>query len=147
METLLLAGLALLAGAGLPVQASINAALRQHLGRPEWAALANFGVGFAALAAVLLLERAPVPALAAAARAPWWAWTGGTLGAFFVAMAVVLTPRLGVATTLALILTGQLMAAIALDQVGAFGLAVRAVTPSRVAGVLLLLSGVYLVQR
>jgi uncharacterized membrane protein YdcZ (DUF606 family) len=31
--------LALVAGAGLPVQAGMNALLARHAGRPEWAAL------------------------------------------------------------------------------------------------------------
>jgi transporter family-2 protein len=133
METLLLVLLGLAAGSGIPVQASLNSALRQHLGRPEWATLVNFGVGFVAMAAVLLVQRVALPTAAQVARAPWWTWTGGALGAFFVFSTVVLTPRLGVATSLALILAGQLLSALLLDHVGALGLATREVTPGRVA--------------
>ena len=147
METLLLVLLGLAAGSGIPVQASLNSALRQHLGRPEWATLVNFGVGFVAMAAVLLVQRVALPTAAQVARAPWWTWTGGALGAFFVFSTVVLTPRLGVATSLALILVGQLLSALLLDHVGALGLATREVTPGRLAGVVLLAAGVFLVQR
>jgi transporter family-2 protein len=147
METILLFLLGLLAGAGIPVQVAVNSELRRHLGRPEWATLVNFGVGLAAMAAILLLQRVPIPSLAQAARAPWWSWTGGALGAFYVFSAVVLTPRLGVATALAVILAGQLLSALLLDQAGALGLAVREVTPGRLLGVALLGAGVYLVQR
>jgi bacterial/archaeal transporter family-2 protein len=147
METLLLVLLGLAAGSGIPVQASLNSALRQHLGRPEWATLVNFGVGFVAMAAVLLVQRVALPTAAQVARAPWWTWTGGALGAFFVFSTVVLTPRLGVATSLALILAGQLLSALLLDHVGALGLATREVTPGRLAGVVLLAAGVFLVQR
>jgi len=147
METLLLVLLGLAAGSGIPVQASLNSALRQHLGRPEWATLVNFGVGFVAMAAVLLVQRVALPTAAQVARAPWWTWTGGALGAFFVFSTVVLTPRLGVATSLALILAGQLLSALVLDHVGALGLATREVTPGRLAGVVLLAAGVFLVQR
>ena len=147
METFLLVLLGLAAGSGIPVQASINAALRQHLGRPEWATLANFGAGFLAMALVLLARRAPLPTAAQVTGAPWWTWTGGALGAFFVFATVVLTPRLGVATSLAVILAGQLLSALLLDHTGALGLATREITPGRMAGVALLAAGVYLVQR
>jgi transporter family-2 protein len=147
METFLLVLLGLAAGSGIPVQASLNSALRQHLGRPEWATLVNFGVGFVAMAAVLLVQRVALPTAAQVARAPWWTWTGGALGAFFVFATVVLTPRLGVATSLAVILAGQLLSALLLDHVGALGLATREVTPGRLAGVVLLAAGVFLVQR
>ncbi len=147
METFLLVLLGLVAGSGIPVQASLNSALRQHLGRPEWATLANFGVGFVAMAAVLVVQRAALPTSAQLARAPWWTWTGGALGAFFVYATVVLTPRLGVATSLAVILAGQLVSALLLDGAGVLGLATREVTPGRLAGVALLAAGVFLIQR
>jgi transporter family-2 protein len=147
MATLLLVLLGLLAGSGIPVQASVNSALRQHLGRPEWATLVNFGVGFVAMAAVLAVQRVPFPTAAQVAGVPWWNWTGGFLGAFFVFSTVVLTPRLGVATSLAVILLGQLLSGLLLDHVGALGLATREITPARVAGVVLLAAGVFLVQR
>jgi transporter family-2 protein len=147
MEFLALAILALLAGAGLPVQASVNSAMRQQIGRPEWAALVNFAVGTVALGAFLLLRRLPVPPAAAWSQAPWWAWTGGLLGAFFVAATVVLTPRLGLVTTLALMLVGQVTAAAVLDHHGLLGLATRPFTPTRALGAVLLVAGVLLVQR
>ena len=118
MELLVLAILALLAGAGVPVQATVNTALRQHLGRPEWAALVSFAVGTLALGCLLLVQRAAIPPAAAWARAPWWSWTGGLFGAFFVALTVVLTPRLGVVTSMALMLAGQVTAALLFDHFG-----------------------------
>jgi transporter family-2 protein len=147
METFLLILLGLLAGSGIPVQASVNSALRQHLGRPEWATLVSFGVGTLAIALVLLVQRTPLPAAAQVARAPWWAWTGGALGAFYIFSTIVLVPRLGVATSLAVILAGQVLSGLLLDQAGALGLATREITPARLGGVLLLVAGVYLVQR
>jgi transporter family-2 protein len=147
MELALLVLLGLAAGAGLPVQASVNSALRTHLGRPEWATLVNFACGTVVMATVLLLQRATVPSGAQASAAPWWSWTGGALGAFFVFSAVVLTPRLGLATSATLFVAGQSIAALALDHAGAFGLAQRAATPARLLGAALLVAGVVLVRR
>ncbi len=139
--------LALAAGVGLPVQAGVNAAFARHAGRPEWAAFVNFAVGLVALAAWLFALRLTPPAAVAVARAPWWSWAGGLLGAFSVSAITFLAPRLGVAATLGLAVAGQMVAALALDQVGALGLAYRPLTPSRVAGAALLVVAVVLIRR
>lgn len=138
---------ALAAGAGLPVQAGVNAAMGRYVGRPEWAAFVSFGVGLVALAAWLLAARLAPPPVLAVARAPWWAWTGGVIGAFYVSAVVLLTPRLGVAATLALSVAGQMVAALALDQVGAFGLELRPVSGTKLLGAALLVVSVVLLRR
>jgi transporter family-2 protein len=138
---------ALAAGAGLPLQAGINAAMGRHVGRPEWAAFVNFAVGIVALGAWLAaLRLAPPPALAVA-RAPWWAWTGGLLGAFYVSAVVLLTPRLGVAATLALSVAGQMVAALAIDHFGALGLELRPISGTKLLGAALLVVSVVLIRR
>ncbi len=146
MELTLLV-LALVAGAGLPVQAGLNAAFAREAGRAEWAALVNFAVGTLALAAWLAASRATVPAPAAIARAPWWAWAGGLLGAFYVSAITHAAPRLGVVVTLALSIAGMMLASLALDTTGALGLTVRPLTGARVLGAVLLVAGVWLVRR
>ena len=138
---------ALAAGAGLPVQAGVNAAMGRYVGRPEWAAFVSFGVGLVALAAWLVAARLAPPPVLAVARAPWWAWTGGVIGAFYVSAIVLLTPRLGVAATLALSVAGQMVAALALDQVGAFGLELRPVSGTKLLGAALLVVSVVLLRR
>jgi transporter family-2 protein len=139
--------IALAAGAGLPLQAGINAAMGRHVGRPEWAAFVNFAVGIVALGAWLAaLRLAPPPALAVA-RAPWWAWTGGLLGAFYVSAVVLLTPRLGVAATLALSVAGQMVAALAIDHFGALGLELRPISGTKLLGAALLVVSVVLIRR
>jgi transporter family-2 protein len=144
---LVLVLVALAAGAGLPVQAGVNAVMGRYAGRPEWAAFVNFAVGLVALGAWLLaLRLAPPPSLALS-RAPWWAWTGGVLGAFYVSAVVLLTPRLGVATTLALAVAGQMVGALLLDHTGALGLELRPISPAKLAGAALLVAGVVLIRR
>ncbi len=144
---ILLVLLALAAGSALPVQAGVNAALARHAGRAEWAAFISFGVGLVALGAWLAALRLAPPSVLALGRAPWWAWAGGVLGAFYVSLIVLLTPRLGVAATLAISVAGQMAGALVLDQLGALGLAYRPVTPSRLAGAALLVVAVVLIRR
>jgi transporter family-2 protein len=147
MLEIVLVAVALAAGAGLPVQAGVNAAMARHVGRPEWAAFVNFAVGLVALAGWLAATRAALPGAAALARAPAWAWTGGVLGAFYVSAVVLLTPRLGVTATLALTLAGQMVGALVVDHYGALGLAARPLSASRVLGAALLVVSVMLIRR
>lgn len=147
MELLLLVAVALVSGASLPVQAGVNSALRHHVGRPEIAALVSFSVGFLALLTWVLVTRQPWPSAAQAGRAPWWTWTGGLIGAFYVTTVVLLTPRLGVAATLAISVAGQMATAVALDHFGALGVPVHAFSPARALGAMLLVAGVVLIRR
>lgn len=137
---------ALLAGALMPVQAGINARLREFLGDPLVASLVSFGVGTVVLACVVLGTRAPLPSLAMAGQAPWWTWLGGALGAFFVAVTVILAFKLGATGLMAWIIAGQLVGSLLLDHHGAIGFAVREASWQRLAGVALLFGGALLVN-
>ena len=74
-------------------------------------------------------------------------WTGGLLGAVVVCASVVLTPRLGAATTIGVFLTGQVVASIVIDHFGLLGVPVQPAGLSRIAGGLLIVVGVVIVQR
>ena len=110
------------------------------------AAAVSFIVSTVALVALTLVLNGGLPSFGDVANAPWWVWTGGLLGAFYVFASVILTPRLGAATTVALILTGQVLASIAIDHVGLFRDAQEA-TPLRLLGAILIVAGVFFVQR
>ena len=58
----------------------------------------------------------------------------------------MLTAKIGATLTLASIIVGQLTAALIVDHYGLFGGTVVRLTPTRVAGVLLLLLGVTLLR-
>lgn len=137
---------ALLAGATMPLQAGINLRLRHSLGDPVLAALVSFAVGTLALAVYGLSTR-PLPTSAMISGAPWWAWTGGMLGAFFVSATIVLAGQLGATTTMAWLLAGQFTFALVLDHYGLVSFAVREVSLPRIAGVVLLVIGAYLVNK
>ena len=87
------------------------------------------------------------PPAAAVKTLPWYAWTGGFYGAFFVAAAAFAAPRVGLTFYVALLIAGQLAAALALDHYGAFGLDRQEISPVRIAGVLLVIGGVLLVRK
>jgi transporter family-2 protein len=88
-----------------------------------------------------------VPSAAAVLRSHWWAWSGGFFGAIYIAVSILLVPRLGTATFVALLIAGQMIASLVFDNFGWFGLAERPVDPSRIFGALLLIGGVVLLRR
>lgn len=139
--------LAVAAGSLVPVQAGINASLRIFLQHPMLAAITNFTVGLTLLTTCALAMRVSLPSAAQIAQAPWWSWIGGSMGAMLVLSGVLLSHRLGAATFVACIILGQLAASVALDHFGLVGFPQHSVTVPRVAGLCLLVAGVYLIRR
>ncbi|HEX7306640.1 DMT family transporter [Lentzea sp.] len=143
-------GLGVVAGAVLPVQGAVNAALRADLHAPVTVALISFVVATLAISVVLLLMRAsdrtPAPRLAPLRGMPWWGWLGGVCAAVYVTATFMLMPEIGAATTVVLTVTGQQLASAVVDHGGLFRMPRRRFTPARAAGLALLVAGSLLVQ-
>jgi transporter family-2 protein len=112
---------ALAAGVVLPVQFGVNSQLRTFVGGPLAAAAISFVVGAVALAVAALVVQRSLPG--SVASAPWWAWAGGLLGAFFV------------------------LASIVIDHFGLILVPVHEASFPRIIGALLIVAGVVMVQR
>jgi transporter family-2 protein len=138
---------ALAAGMAVPTQFAINSQLRQVVGGPVLAAALSFLVGTIVLFATAAVVRRSVPDLGPIMSAPPWMWLGGLLGAVFVCASIVLIPRLGAATTVGLLLTGQVIASITIDHFGLFGVPVQPASIPRLLGAVLIIIGVVIVQR
>lgn len=132
----------LLGGMAIAVQAPINARLSGVTGDPVAAAAVSFLVGFLALAALTLIRG--LPALPSLSATPWWVWTGGAFGAFYVWATIWSVGTLGVVSLVAAVILGQLLAALTLDALGAFGMPVREISPARIAAVVLVAAGLVL---
>ena len=143
-SVLLLLGFA--AGAMAAVQAVVNARLRHAVASPFQVALLSFGVGTLVPSGIVAVAARSF-AGASFSSVPWWAWTGGILGAGYITTAVVLAPRVGALALMALVIAGQLLAALVLDHFGLLGLRRMPVTSSRLAGAALLLLGLFFVLR
>jgi transporter family-2 protein len=139
--------LGIVAGFGLTAQIGMNSELRRVLHSSNTAALVSFLVGTVALVAFLVATRTPLPARDALAAVPLWAWFGGIMGAFYVAISTVVATELGAASLLGLALLGQLAAALLVDHFGWLGFPEHPITLTRVAGVALLGLGVWLMTR
>ena len=66
----------------------------------------------------------------------WYYLLGGLLGAVYVTTALVAVSAIGAGGVAAATVTGQLIASVAIDRLGLFGLDQVALSPERVVGVL-----------
>lgn len=134
-------------GCFLAIQGSINTQLTTYLKHPIQGALVNFVVGATTLLALNFIFRTQIPDWAHLKTAPWYLFVGGLMGAIFVSSVIFFIPKIGVTTVLAASIAGQLIAASIIDHFGFFGLSAHPVSISRILGILLMLVGIFLIQR
>lgn len=80
------------------------------------------------------------------AKAPWWVWTGGILGAFFIVAIAYLVPLLGTGTVVIIGILGQLSCSLAIDKYGLLSSRKRPVTFRQIIGLGVLLIGAITVR-
>jgi bacterial/archaeal transporter family-2 protein len=146
VQTILLYLAALGAGISVAVQQAVNGGLRAALNSPAWAGFASYLGGLLTMVVVLVAMREQIPSWKLVSATPWWAWSGGIFGGVFILLLILLLPSLGAATLLALVVAGQMSAAVIMDHFGAFGLTTHPVSISRVLGVALVIAGVVLIK-
>ena len=149
MKTTLLLGLmAVVSGALIPVQAASNAALSRMInGNVPFAAMTLFVVAALATALAVAALGEGLPSVAELRAAPWWTFSGGLIVAFYVFTITFLSPRLGVGAAIALIVTGQVLAALTIDHFGLMRSLQIALTPTRLAGAALMIAGAFFALR
>jgi len=147
MDTILWALFGVIAGACIATQAPINVQLGKGLGLPIAAAAVSFLAGGIVLwLLTFTFARIQGVSLDFSAPAPWMFVAGGLLGAVYVFSTVILTPIMGAAAVMALSVTGQMIAGMALDKVGFMGMAVREISMGRIAGAVLLVAGAVMIR-
>ncbi|QOG06061.1 DMT family transporter [Aureimonas sp. OT7] len=134
----------MVAGILLAIQAPVNAGLSRGVGDPFLAAAISFAVGLVVLAAMVSLRQAWPSGLGVLGQLPWWSWTGGLLGAFYMAIVIWFVPRVGVLSMVGALALGQILAALLIDANGAFGLPMRELSMQRIGAALLILLGIVL---
>lgn len=139
--------LALITGALIPVQASTNAAFSKSTGSPVITGLMIFVTGLITMITFIFVRGIHLPSQQQLTSAPVYAYLGGIIVAVYVVIVTILVPRLGVATAIAFIVTGQILCAITIDHFGFFNVHIRSADISRLTGILLMVAGISLVMR
>ncbi len=99
------------------------------------------------LGSALILLWPGASRLSAWREVPWYALVAGLLGLVLLSSLTFCIPRLGVASTMTLIIVGQLAVAATLDHYGIFVEATRSFDFSRLAGMVVLMVGTWLMVR
>ena len=139
----LLFAVAFAAGIAVSFQAAINSQMAAAVGANSVvAALVSFLCGTCALAVIAFVRGGLRKALAALPQQPLWKFSGGFLGAAFIFCTVVLVPRIGILNMVVLVIAGQLLTSMAIDHFGLVNVAMRKVSPIRLAGAAVMIAGV-----
>jgi transporter family-2 protein len=146
VQTFFLYVLALGAGVSVATQQVLNGSLRASLGSPAWAGLISYAGGLLTMIVAVIALGESTPSLKTMANVPWLAWSGGVFGGAFILLSILLLPSLGAATLFALVIAGQVLAAVTLDHFGALGLEPHPISTMRLAGAALLIAGVVLIR-
>jgi bacterial/archaeal transporter family-2 protein len=135
------------AGVSVLIQQALNANLRSELSSAAWSGFMSYFLGVGCMVLLAVVLRDPIPSAATISRVPLWAWSGGIFGAIFIGLSIITIPKLGGAAYIALLVTGQMIAALAVDHFGWLGVQERPIDLPRIIGVALLIGGVVLIRR
>lgn len=138
--------LGVVAGCLVALQAPINSRLGRTVGTWQ-AASVSFLVGTAVLLLVTAFVSGGLGRIGDVGRAPWWALTGGLLGAVYVTVGLVAVRTIGASGLTAVAIAGQLIISVVIDRLGLLGVARQHIGPGRIVGLVLLVAGVALVVR
>ena len=132
--------LAVAAGLAGAVQAAVMGELGERVG--VFPALAFSAIVTVVLAfAVLLAVKQSVGGVADAMRQPAWLWVGGGLSLLIILAITVAPPRIGIATTIGIIIALNLAVGALIDRFGLFGYERITIGWPRIVGLVLLGAG------
>ncbi len=131
-------------GIAVGLQGPLTSLMSGRLGTLESVFIVHMGGAILTGVPLLLLRGG---GLAGWREVPWYALGAGSLGLVILSAVSYTIPRIGVATTVTLVVVAQLITAALLDHFGLLGASVRVLDPARVIGIAVLLLGTWLIMR
>lgn len=144
MNFQLLAAITAIGGVATAFQAHFMGLLDRRLGTLESVFITYFGGGVL-IGLIMLIQRGGN--LAVSATVPWYAYSSGALGLIIVGTLAQSAPRLGLVAAFTIFVSAQFAMGALIDHFGWMGSAVRPLTLSRLAGMTVVLAGVWLIIR
>ena len=139
------ASIMLAAGLGIPILASLNAALGQFIGSPVVAVIVLLGVAFLSICLIsLTTNNFPMTKLI---EAPKHLFIAGFFVVFYMLSVTAIAPQFGIGNAIFFVLLGQLISAAFIDHFALFGSSGSALTLTRATGLALMSLGVWLTQQ
>lgn len=140
------AAIMLLTGVGIPILAALNGGLGARLDSPMAASMILFGLAFLIATAGAAMTGS-IGQIRFTSDIPFQFYLGGLFVAFYVIAVTFIAPRFGVGNAIFFVLVGQLVSAATIDHFGLFGAMQFPVDGKRIAGIALMIAGVYLARR
>ena len=131
-------------GVAVGLQGPLTSLMSERMGTMESIFIVHLG---GAILAGLPLLIARGGNLGAWRGVPWYALAAGALGLVVLGGVSYTIPRIGVATTVTLIVVAELITGALLDHFGLLGATVRVLDPARVIGIAVLFAGTWLIMR
>lgn len=145
MPTLILIMLIGLAGGiAVGLQGPLASLVSQRLGVLESVFIVHLG---GAVVALIPLAARRGGHLGHWRAVPWYALGAGALGLVLISALSYTIPRIGASASIMILVMGQLVVGAILDHFGLFGIEVRHMDLTRLAGMLVLFGGVWLTVR
>ncbi|MDK1285825.1 DMT family transporter [Pseudoalteromonas umbrosa] len=132
------------AGLGIPVMAALNGGLGNKLQNTALAATILLFVGFC-IALIYLFGSNGIPKSLFTKDTPWYFYLGGCFVMFYILTITWVAPRFGIANAITFVLLGQLVAMTLIDHFGFFGVTQFKLDIKRLAGLILMVAGIFLV--
>lgn len=136
---------AVVAGSLGAMQVAVNGYLGKVVESPIKSAIVSFMTGILLLIVICvvlaLVGKLKGPTAPSDTRVPLWSWFGGILGACFVLVTVILSPRIGTGTTIICVLMGATLGGVIVDHWELFGMRRQPINLKKAIGIVLMIAG------
>ena len=136
--------LAIIGGIAVTIQGQFMGLLDKNIGTLESVFITYSSGGILAAVAMIASRGGNLKAVQ---TVPWYALSAGLVGLVIVGTISYTVPRLGLSKAFTVIVASQFLVASILDHYGLLGAAVRPMDLSRLAGMILLVAGVWLIVK
>lgn len=143
-STVLIALVAVVGGAAISIQAQLLSLMDKGVGTLEGVFVTYTGGGLLICLAMLAVHGNKLGGITGM---PWYAFLSGAVGLVIVGAIGYSAQRLGLVSAFTIIVAAQFITAVLIDQFGLLGATLHPMNISRSVGILLTLSGVWMILR
>ena len=133
-------------GMTLSLQPPINAVIARTFDSALFASMVSIGISFIIVVVLWSIWGNGLFSTEHVKALPWWVVFGGVIGVVVVAGSIAIAPRIGLTIFFVSIVAGQLISAVVMDHVGAFGVPEKPINLYKILGLVLVVIGAAIVQ-
>ena len=124
-----------------------NGSLGKTLGSPYVATFFVFLVAASSMALLMTITQTPFPSITIIRQTNWAMWIGGLIVVMNILTFTIVPQKIGIGNMIILFIGGQIVSSVVIDHYGLLNFQQHPINWQRMAGVLLLVSGVVLIKK